>query len=143
MAFKKGKYMTVKKKVVIALLLLVSHSTFYILGSIINRNVMLGLMTNRIEEDIAKITLGRYVEDRQIVLDIKGGNAGKAKCMAELFASNMYDDLKSCLGKQNCRSAMEQKIHQFAPEVLGEVAMPFTYIESKNGIRSCESILDK
>jgi hypothetical protein len=78
------------------------------------------------------------MEYRDIALNIKAGRYDSAKCAAELGASAMYDDLKSCLANQDCRAAVEQEMRKAAPEVLGEAPLKFTYLKSKDRVRSCE-----
>lgn len=127
-----------KRKIALAAILLTSHLAAYILGSIVNRQVMLSSISNEFKQANAHVNLGRYMEYRDIALDIKAGRYDSAKCAAELGASATYDDLKSCLASQDCRAAVEQEIHKAAPEVLGESPLKFTYLKSKDRVRSCE-----
>lgn len=127
-----------KLKIALAAILLLSHLAFYILGSVVNRQVMLSSLSKEFNRTNANVNLGRYTEYRDIALVIKASRYDKAKCSVELGASAMYDDLKSCLTNQNCRGAIEQKMRAAAPEILGEAPLKFTYIKSKDGVKSCE-----
>ena len=126
------------RKIVIAVILLISHFGFYVLGSMVNRQVMLSSFSKEFKQADAEAILGRYDEYKYIALGIKEGKYNKAKCAAELGASAMYDDLKSCVTDQDCRVVIEQKLHEVAPEVFGDAPLKFSYINSKDGIKSCE-----
>ena len=80
---------------------------------------------------------------RDLALAIKTGKYDYAVCDAELGASGRLDYLKACLADHDCRSSVEQHLRKVAPEVLGEAPLKFTYIASKNGIRSCERLESK
>ncbi len=127
-----------KRKIALVVILLLSHSAVYVLGSFINRQAMLSALSAQFNRTNASLNLGRYTEYRDIALDVKAGKYNNAKCSAELGASAMYDDLKSCLANQGCKGAIEQKIREAAPEILGEAPLKFTYLKSKDGIKSCE-----
>ena len=127
-----------KRKIALVAILLLSHSTVYVLGSFINRQIMLSALLEQLNRTNASLTLGRYTEYRDIALNIKAAKYDNAKCSAELGASAMYDDLKFCLADQRCKVSVEQKIREAAPEVLGEAPLKFTYLKSKDGIKSCE-----
>lgn len=127
-----------KRKITLVAILVISHLTFYVLGSVINRQVMLHALSEQFNQTNASLNLGRYTEYRDIALAIRMGKYDNAKCSAELGASAMYDDLKSCLANPNCRAVIERETRKVAPEVLGEAPLKFTYLRSKDGIRSCK-----
>lgn len=127
-----------KRRVALVVFLLISHLAAYVLGSVINRQVMLRSLSKEFNKENAIVNLGRYTEYRDIALDIKANHYDKAKCSAELGASAMYDDLKSCLANQDCRAAIEKRTREIAPEVLGESPLKFTYLKSKDRVKTCE-----
>lgn len=126
-----------KRKFAIAVILLLSHFIFYVLGSVINRQIMLSSFAKEFKQADAEATLGRYDEYKYIALNVSEGKYDKVKCAAELGASAMFDDLKSCVADQDCRIVIEQRLHEAAPEVLGEAPVKFSYVKSKDGIKSC------
>lgn len=126
------------RKVFFVAVLITSCFVSYILGSVINRKIMLSSFSEQFNRANATVNLGRYSEYRDIAVDIQERRYEDAKCFAELGASAMYDDLKSCLASKDCGEAVKQKIHEVAPEVLGETPLKFSYIKSKNGIKSCK-----
>lgn len=92
----------------------------------------------KIDSQQCLVDLGRFnVEYRDIAVAIKAGRYESAKCAADLGASAMYDDLKSCLANQDCKAAAGHEIQKAAPEVLGEAPLKFTYLKSKDRVRSC------
>lgn len=129
---------SLKGKVTLVAILLLSHSAVYVLGSSINRQGMLSGLSQEFNRSNASLNLGRYTEYRDIALDIKASKYEIATCSAELGASAMYDDLKSCLANQGCKDAVEPKLREVAPEVLGEAPLRFTYLKGKDGIRLCK-----
>jgi hypothetical protein len=130
--------MNTKRKVVLAAVLIVSHVAFYVLGGVINRRVMLHAFAVEVKKANAAVDLGLYMDYRYTALAIKEKRYGDALCAAQLGASGRYDDLKACLADENCRPTIEQELRKDAPEVLGEAPLKFTYIATKDGIRSCE-----
>ena len=89
------------------------------------------------EKADARVTLGHYTIYRDMAADITAGRYDRAKCSAELSASSMLDDVRACLGNQECRASLEKEARQHAPEALGEAPLAFGYIASKDGIRYC------
>ncbi len=84
------------------------------------------------------LNLGRYIEYRDIAIQIKSGNYDSALCSSELGASSMYDDLKNCFADNDCKDEFENKVHDVAPEILGKAPIEFNYKDIVSGIRSCE-----
>lgn len=133
-----------KRKVVLAVILIVSHVAIFILGGIVSQHTMLKAFAVEEKKASAVVDLGLYSTYLYIALAIKAKQHEKALCVAELGASGWYDDLKECLADQNCRPTIEQKLRKDAPEVLGEAPLKFTYTATKDGIKSCEqSTADK
>ena len=120
------------------MILTFSHSVFYFIGSVVNRQVMLNSSSVEFKKINSKVNLGRYIEYRDIALQIKSESYDSATCAAELGASSMYDDLKSCFANNNCEGEFAKKVQNVAPEVLGEAPLVFVYRDIKNGIKSCE-----
>jgi len=126
-----------KKKIGWAVLLVVSHILILIGGSVIGRHDAIDDLFGQAEKADAQVALGRYTIYRDMAKDIKTGRYERAQCSARLGASSMYDNVKTCLAKSECRDSIEKKAHEVAPELLGEVPLEFEYLESKNGIRHC------
>jgi uncharacterized protein YkvS len=127
-----------KRRIAWVVILLISHSVIFILGSAINRQNMLKAFVNEFNQKSAHVDLGIYTTYRDIAIDIRGGAYENAQCLAELEASTRYDELKSCLENQVCKIAIEKDARGIAPEVLGEAPLKFTYIESNKGIKRCK-----
>ncbi len=130
--------MNTKRKVALAAALIVSHVAFYVLGAVINRQMMLHAFAVEVKKANADVDLGLYMDHRYTALAIKEKRYESALCVAQLGASVRYDDLKACLADQDCGPRIEQELRKDAPEVLGEAPLQFTYIAAKDGIRSCE-----
>lgn len=130
--------MNMKKKIVLAVVLIVSHVVLYVLGAVINRHMMLHAFAVEERNANAAVDLGLYLDYRYTALAIKERRYESGLCAAQLGASGRYDDLKSCLADQDCRPTIEQRLRERAPEVLGEAPLKFTYIAAKDRIRSCE-----
>jgi hypothetical protein len=105
---------------------------------VINRKVMLSAVAKEYKQAEANVYVGHYLEFRDIARHINASRYDKAKCAAELVASFKYDDLKSCLDDQECKIVVEQEVLEITPEVLGKAPLGFTYIKSKQGVKSCE-----
>jgi len=118
--------------------LLITHLTTYILGSVINRKLMINATVREFKVAEAKVSIGRYLEFRNIARYINTKRYDDAKCAAESSASTRYDILKSCLDDPECKSVIEQEAKIMTPEVIGKVPLGFTYIKSKLGVKSCE-----
>jgi len=130
--------MNMKRMIALAVVLITSHLVFFVLGEIHNRRAMFSTFAIQDRRTSGAVDLGLYLEYRDIALDILAKEDDKALCAAQLGASGRYDDLKACLASQDCRIAIEQRVRERAPEVLGEAPLKFTYIAAKDGIRSCE-----
>ncbi len=84
------------------------------------------------------LNLGRYIEYKDIAIQIKSGNYDSALCSSELGASSMYDDLKTCFADNECKDdKFENKVRDVAPEILNKVPLEFNYRGIKGGVRSC------
>lgn len=130
--------MNIKKKVALTALLVISHAVFFTVGSVVNRQAMMKSLSSEFSKSNARVNLGRYAEYRDIVIYINDREFDKAMCSAQLGASAMYDDLKSCLSNLDCKAALEQEVRNVAPEMLGDAQLKFKYLEIKDGIRTCE-----
>ena len=129
----------INKKKIIVIVLVMSHGVAYVLGSIINREKILSEISKEFERANAEVNLGRYMEYRDIIVSVNDKEYGKAKCYAQLGASAMYDDLKSCVAEADCGNSIMRKINDNAPEILDDGTLNFTYLErNKNGIRLCK-----
>ena len=129
--------MNTKRVLVLGIVLLASHIAFFVLGEIHNRRVMLNALAAEDNRASAAVDLGLYLEYRDLARDIVAKQYDRALCAAQLGASGRYDDLKACLAAQGCRGAVEQRVQQRAPEILGAAPLNFEYISAKDGIRSC------
>jgi hypothetical protein len=130
--------MKFQKKMVLVGLLLITHLTVYILGSMGNRKVMLNATARLFKTAEASVSIGRYLEFRDIARSINKKRYDDAKCAAELSVSSRYDILKSCLDDQECKIVVEQEALELTPEIFGKAPLGFTYIKSKQGVKSCE-----
>ena|ERR1700730_1284290 len=126
-----------KKRLVLVVVLVISHLLFLVGGTIAGRHTALKYFVTETEKADARVTLGHYAVYRDIAVDIKAGKYDKAKCRAELGASSMFDEVKACVANKNCGPSVEKEARQSAPEVLGQGPLAFGYIASKNGIRQC------
>ena len=99
---------------------------------------MLNSLKIEFKKSLSMLNLGRYVQYRDIVTQIKSGNYSRAMCSSELGASLMYDELKTCFIDNNCNGEFEKKVRDVAPEVFGEAPLEFKYRDEENGVRSCK-----
>jgi hypothetical protein len=129
---------TFKSKIFWTIGLLFSHIVVFTIGAVIARNMALKVIVTEVEKADAHLLIGHYTGYRDIALDLIGGNSEKAKCLAELSASAMFDSLKTCVGNAECLNAIERNLRVDAPEVLGEAPLKFDYLKSKNGIKICQ-----
>ena len=133
-----------RRKIIWAvILLIISHSLFFIGGSTLGKHITLKYFVNETEKTNARLTVGQYRTYRDLAVDINAGRYERAKCIAELVASSMLDEIKACLANQGCRDSVEKNAREIAPETLGEAPLGFVYVESKNGIRRCGDNLPK
>ena len=130
--------MNMKRKAALAVILILSHFAFYVLGATINRHTMLSAFAREYEKAQATVNVGLYTDYRYIALAIKAKQYENALCNAQLGASVRYDDLKACLASQDCKIVVEEDLRRDAPEVLGQAPLGFRYIKSKDGIKSCD-----
>jgi hypothetical protein len=126
-----------KRKIAWAVVLVISHLLVLVMGFITANRASLNRFVRETETIDAQVTLGHYTIYRDIAIDLKAGRYDRIKCSAELAASSMLDDIKTCLASQACKSAIEKTAKASAPEVLGEAPLQFAYIESKGGLRHC------
>lgn len=131
--------MTTKRKIVIGIILLISHLIFFGLGSSLTQKSMNHSFRNGLWRSNAELNLGRYVEYRDISSDINAGKYDFAKCPADLGASELYEKLQSCLRNQECKLILDKlDAHKVAPELFDKKPAGFKYYVINDGIRSCE-----
>lgn len=118
--------------------LVVSHAIIFVVGGAIARNIAMKNFFDEAEKADAHVLLGHYTGYRDIAINIKKANIAEAGCLAELSASAMFDSLRVCIADLDCRSGIEKKARETAPELLGESPLPFGYISSKEGIKTCK-----
>jgi hypothetical protein len=85
-----------------------------------NRKVMLNATARLFKTAEASVSIGRYLEFRDIARSINKKRYDDAKCAAELSASSRYDILKSCLDDQECKIVVEQEALELTPEIFGK-----------------------
>jgi hypothetical protein len=84
---------------------------------------------------------GRYIDYRNISTDISKGKYDYAKCAADLGASDLYDELLTCLSDKNCSKLIDkEKEYKIAPELFDKKPLGFKYYAVKGGIRSCDEV---
>jgi len=127
-----------RNKVVFALILLVSHAVFFVGGAFTGKQVTTSWFVGETQVADAQVVLGHYATYRDIALDISAGRVGKAKCNANLGASAMFDGVKDCLLEESCKARLQQFVLQSAPEISGGAPIPFEYIATKDGRKSCD-----
>ena len=125
------------KKALIALVI-VTHVAAYLWGGIINRQQMLSAMKTEYERALAMEGLGIYTIYRDIARDIKSKRYDRAECSANRVASGRYDQLQDCLASSTCKSAIETRVEQSAPELATQTPMQFTCLEKKDEILQCQ-----
>ena len=132
--------MTVKRKILLGIVLLISHLMLFSLGSSLTQKSMNRSFRNELWKSNAELNLGRYVEYRDISLDIKAGKYDYANCPADLGASELYEKLQSCLKSQECKLTLDKlDARKIAPELFDKTPTGFKYYAiNKEGIRSCE-----
>lgn len=83
-------------------------------------------------------TLARYETSRDIAIFLKNGNIGLAKCLADLDASSLFDDVRMCLSNKRCAKYIINDVKQRDPNMLEKNPKPsFDYLKSIDGKRSC------
>ena len=132
-----------KNKIVWTVVLLISHTLFFVGGDIRGKYLAAHYVRMDFEMADAAVVLGQYSVARDIAVNIKAGKYDDAKCSADLEASSKLDDLKSCLSKQKCRLSIEKRTQEIAPEALSQIPLKFDYKKSENGIRRCDDTAEK
>src|SRR4051812_14901606 len=127
-----------RKTILWAIVLVISHFLFFRGGTAFGRHAALSEFASQSQGIEARVTLGHYTIYRDIALAINGTRYERAKCSAQLAASSMLDDVKSCISNSACRGALEKEANKVAPEALGQAPLGFAYIAPKGGARSCE-----
>lgn len=127
-----------RKKVVFAMVLLVSHAIFFVGGAFTGKQVTTSWFVGATQVADAQIALGHYATYRDIALDINAGQIRKAKCNANLGASAMFDGVKDCLLEESCKARLQPFVLQSAPEISGSAPIAFEYIATKDGRKNCE-----
>lgn len=117
--------------------MLISHAAFFVAGGLVARNIVMNHFFDEAEKADAHVLLGHYTGYRDIAVAINESKYIDAKCLAELNASAMFDSLRTCISDVACGNVIGQKARSSAPEIFGEAPMGFSYIESKEGIKSC------
>lgn len=108
------------------ILLLITHTFAFIFGSMRGRYVTQNYLAQEFEKADAHVVLGHYLAYRDIALGIQASQNSRAKCEAEMMATNMFDSLTNCLANEECKEGLSKKAREFAPEVLGEKPVPIT-----------------
>ena len=111
---------TSRKRIVWAVVLLISHVGVFVGGSVISRHVTTDYFFTEIKKGNARVVLGHYTIYRDIAANIKERKYDEAKYSAELVAGAMFDSLKECLADHECRDVIEKEVRKNAPEILGE-----------------------
>lgn len=133
---------TLKKKIVWAVVLLISLVGAFVGGSVIGSRLTIGSVLTEFKKVNAPVVLGHYTIYRDIAANFKESKESKysdAKCSAELAASSMFDSLKECLADYECGLVIEKEVRKSAPEVLGEAPLEFVYWKSEGKIKSCKT----
>lgn len=131
--------MTIRQKVTLGIVLLISYLAIFTLGSALTRNSMNSAFKNALWKSDVELNLGRYVEYRDISLDINAGKYDYAKCPADLGASELYEKLQFCLRSQECKLILDKlAANKIAPELFDKKFVGFKYYAVKDGIRTCE-----
>ncbi|MCL2523690.1 MAG: hypothetical protein FWF20_00730 [Betaproteobacteria bacterium] len=127
-----------RRHIVFAVILVVSGVTFFVSGVWAGRKLAIGWFADESQIAFAQVELGHYTVYRDIALDIIAGRTKRAKCNADLLASSMFDSLKDCMLEEVCKARLQQSIVRSAPEVLGEIPVPFDYIPMVDGRGNCK-----
>jgi hypothetical protein len=127
-----------RNKTALVVLFIISNVLFFIGGSATGRYITTNYLLREVKNANAEIELGNYTIYRDIASDINLRKYAAAKCLADLSASSMFDDVKACAANQECKKTLETKIRANAPEVFGEATLKFIYLKSKDGIKSCQ-----
>lgn len=122
--------------------MLMSHAVFFVAGGLVARKIVMEHFFDEAEKADAHVLLGHYTGYRDIAVAINEGKYTDAKCLTELNASAMFDSLRTCTSDVACGDAIGQKARSSAPEIFGKAPMGFSYIESKEGIKSCRNLVE-
>jgi len=118
-----------KKTAIWIALLAVTHTFFFAACAAFGRHNALTDFVRQTKNADAQVNLGVYTVYRDIAIAIAGGRYDRAKCQAEVMASSMLDDIKRCVAESGCRSVIGASVQKIAPEALGQVPLPFKYLE--------------
>jgi hypothetical protein len=118
-----------KKTVGWIALLAATYVLVFIAGAAIGRRAALNEFVDQTKTAEAQLSLGRYVVYRDMAVALTKARYDSAKCQAEVLASSMLEDVKRCVAERACRAAIAAKAEQLAPETLGEVPVPFKYVD--------------
>jgi hypothetical protein len=127
-----------KTKITLIVTLVVSHVAVFLAGVIIERKLAFSYFVRETNAAAASVSFGHYINYRNIAVDVKAAKYDNALCQAQLTASSFLDELRACAADATCKVSLQKEARQLAPEVFGGAPVPFTYIESKNGIRRCD-----
>jgi hypothetical protein len=128
-----------KNKLLVAFTLIITHACVFIIAA--------NLTKDSIHEDLRKelwlsnmeVGLGRYIEYRDISSFIDNRNYLQAKCLADVGASDWYENLEACKGDSQCELRLDKyNAKHKAPELYNASLKKFKHYKINNNIRSCE-----
>jgi len=117
--------------------LLASYVVVFVGGTFTGRQVTIKWFANATQVADAEVMVGHYTTYRDIALDIGAGKIDRAKCNADLGASAMLDGIRDCMAEETCRTKIRLVALSGAPEIVGEAVVPFNYIATKDGRKTC------
>ncbi len=118
-----------KKSVTWIVLLAATHVLVFVAGAAIGRRAALNDFVDQTRRAEAQVSLGRYTAYRDMAVALTTARYDRAKCEAEVLASSMLDDVKRCVAESTCRGTIAAKAQHVAPETLGQVPVPFKYVD--------------
>lgn len=125
------------KKIVLAAAILIVCVIVYSIGFVRGKNIALQRVYAEGKNAEAEIALGQYTIYRDLAKHIRANQLSDALCSVSIGASSSLDDIKACLADGNCAQLISGKVAEVAPEIVEKAPLPFEYLKSKNGIRSC------
>jgi len=127
-----------KKKLIWWILGLIALLSIYTLGSVYGQKAALRSFVKQYKASEIRVDYGRYIDYRNIAMNIEKKKYDYAKCSADLSASSLYDELTECLSDQECSKLIDKdKEYKVAPELFDKKPLGFKYYADKNGIRTC------
>lgn len=129
-----------KYKFTIILLWLASLIAIYLFGYYQGHIKTFNNFVKQFEASEIEVGYGRYIGYKNISANIEQNEIDKAKCRADLNASALYDELKICFSKNECKKLFdEEKEFEVSPELFEGKPKSFKYYPVINGIRSCKN----